>query len=327
MILNLLGALLFAPTTQEYCVPGTQVEAASAASEGRWFNAVVVEALAGGGCVVEYDGYGPEWNEQVPMALIGPRRPPEAPQAAIGRPNSDWVRSGCVPGHPVESFSQTDHWNARVLGPSTRPGMCVVSYDGFSIRWDEIVETERLLERRGTPEEAARRAFNQSQPPPPPSDAMRTMLAEAAATGIYNPGAQALAQQSYADAFAYFEVYALTVNDSNIVARICNHDRSAELCQRANASFFEGVAQNGRRIDAENAAYFEGVRAAHRAGAGEPINSGYYQSGAYSRDVAASQAGMPSPAQSATSGPPVQVQSESQIRQDQARCRAGSGPC
>ncbi|CAN5226044.1 hypothetical protein BH10PSE1_BH10PSE1_33640 [soil metagenome] len=162
--------------------------------------------------------------------------------------------------------------------------------------------------------------------PPAPSEAA---LRFAAMPSFANADAirfRSLAAETHADARAYFSRFTISSRDDLIVTRICNPDWQSPVCKRANAQFhgsynaaMEAVDQRNARAEAEDRA----TRAAS-----EPVNSGYYQSGQYSRDVAASRGVASSSSSTATSGSaPVQVQSESEIRRQQERCRTGSGPC
>ncbi|MES2442765.1 MAG: hypothetical protein V4574_08030 [Pseudomonadota bacterium] len=130
----------------------------------------------------------------------------------------------------------------------------------------------------------------------------------------------AMAEQTHANARIYLTRYNLTVNDSTIVARLCNPDWQSAICQRANGQFHGSVAANNQVIDERNRKAEAEEREARAMRSSEPVNSGFYSSGTTSTPY--------KPSAGAAPGTPVQgVQSESTIRQNQARCRAGSGPC
>lgn len=127
------------------------------------------------------------------------------------------------------------------------------------------------------------------------------------------------------DALIFVSRFALSRYDDTIVARICTPDESTAACRRGKAQFYADFAAGQRQIDADNRAQNARDRAARAAS--QPVNSGYYQSGAYAADVAASR--NPGAAASAPrpTTAPVRVQSETEIRRSQDQCRRGSGAC
>lgn len=214
----------------------------------------------------------------------------------------------CILGERVLAIADEGLFPTTVVGEAG-PGHCLAKLDERAYMPPFTAAFADLL--RGT------------QPPAPSAEAMRFGAMESF-TDADVTRFRSLALDNHADARVYFSRFNLNNYDDTIVARICNRDWESPVCRRANGQFHGSYNQAMEALDARNARMAEEDRLARAAS--EPVNSGYYQSGQYSRDVAASQGmatGVSSPATSA----PVQVQSESEIRRQQERCRTGSGPC
>jgi hypothetical protein len=237
----------------------------------------------------------------IALALLVQTYP--GPTPAAGTPVTE-----CVAGERVLVVADEGLFPVSVLGDASA-GHCMVLLD------------ERLS--LGPIEAGYADLLRGTNPPAPSSDALRFGAMET----FSDDDAQRfrhLALDNHADARVFFSRFMLSSYDDTIVARICNRDWEAPVCKRANAQFHGDYDQAMQALDEENARMQAEARAA--AAASEPINSGYYQSGQYSRDVAASQAGMPT-SSAASSSAPVVVQSESEIVRQQDQCRRGSAAC
>jgi hypothetical protein len=215
--------------------------------------------------------------------------------------------TACTPGARVWAQAGETWLPATLTGASAGPGNCFVLLD------DHL---------RAGPQPGPMSGLTADNAPPAPD---ARMLELGAIRELSDPQTQEMrymAAQTHANARIYLSRYNLTVDDSSIVARICNPDWQSAICEKANGQFHGGVTANNKVIDERNRQAEAEARAARAAS--EPVNSGFYTNGAGS--VSSSTPYKPS--SGAATGTPVQgVQSESEIRKDQARCRAGSGPC
>jgi hypothetical protein len=213
--------------------------------------------------------------------------------------------TACTPGR-AWIWSGTAFEPASVLGDGTVAGKCKVLVDE-ALTWGPVDATMTAISHDQAPEAPDRRAI-----------AIGGLPTIDRALEIELHG---LAEQSHWNARIYLSRFLINFADSTVVARICNPNWDSLICKRANEQFHSSVAANNRAIDQRNARLDAEARQARASS--EPVNSGYYSSGASSTSAPY----RPSSGAS-TTGTPVQgVQSESEIRKDQARCRAGSGPC
>ncbi len=245
----------------------------------------------------------------------------------IPPPGADAVRALCRDVQPVEALYNGQWYNAVTPRWPFREGVCFVTLDGMSEGTN--VDITMLRHRRGSAAESAARAEVGDAPPIPtgPDAALVALLAldETTTNEAQEREIHRLAGQSYDNAYAYAVARLIRPTDDLIVQRICERDRTSDNCAEVTRHYATAVRAAFAAQDADNAA--ASLAAAQSRGSNEPINSNYYQSGQYSRDVAASQSGMPATASPSSAAPPVAVQSEREIREAQARCRAGSGPC
>ncbi|MDO9367682.1 MAG: hypothetical protein Q7T68_03860 [Sphingopyxis sp.] len=230
--------------------------------------------------------------------------PTAAPTAAQVNVEDLKSLTSCTPGR-VWVWNGTEPVPATMAGPGPTADTCMLFID------DHIgngpIETKMV-------------GISSVQAPAAPDARMFELGRLATISLTQEREMRAMAETSHANARIFFSRFDLTVNDSLVVARICNINKASGICARANAAFHGGVTANNQVIDARNA---QAEAAAREARAdSEPVNSGYYSSGA------GSVSGPYKPSSGSTSSPPVPaVQSESEIRKGQAACRAGSGPC
>lgn len=213
----------------------------------------------------------------------------------------------CVAGERVFGHSNGVYYPMTVLRDSS-PGSCLVLMDDFLRNGELEAPVDSMM--RGAP----------PQRPSPAAVALgrRQSLSEGEVESLRHMGLN-----NPADARIFGSRFQMTWADDGIVANICGPYPNDAVCQTASQQFHASYAEHMRWIDQRNRAY----EAEARASSNEPINSGYYQSGQYSRDVAASQSGYAGSGSTTTYNRPVAVQSEREIRRDQDQCRRGSGPC
>lgn len=214
--------------------------------------------------------------------------------------------SGCTPGDRVWAQAGDDWLPATLTGVSPGAGQCYVLLD------DHL---------RAGPQVAPMAYTTADSAPAAPDARMIELGSIETPTHDQERAMHAMAGQTHANARVYISRYEVAVQDSSILSRLCNPDQQSAVCQRARGQFYASAAVNDKRIEERNRLAAAEERAA-RANS-EPVNSGFYTSGAGSTGSAPYR-----PSSGATtSSAPVHVQSESTIRQNQARCRAGSGPC
>jgi hypothetical protein len=227
------------------------------------------------------------------------------PAVAQPRPEILTEIPACIPGR-VWVWGGTEPIPATLVGPGKTPATCMVVADEF-LHQGEV--------------EQAKDQISAVQAPSAPDARMIELGKLATIDPSQERAMYAMATDTHANARVYFSRYFLTVNDSTIVARLCNTAPDSNVCKLANEQFHNGVTANNRVIDARNAAAEVAEREARASS--EPVNSGYYGSGGGSVSAPYT----PGSGTTTTAPPVAGVQSESEIRRGQAACRAGSGPC
>lgn len=214
----------------------------------------------------------------------------------------------CVAGERVMGINEPGELVPTTVLGAAGAGKCKVLLDDLAEAGPLDAPFDALLRQR-TPEAPERRALEIGSTKGPLSDAAILEL-------------RSLAPRNSGNARVYMSRVRIEVDDSSILSRICGPDYDNYLCKKARQQFYASAAINDAAIDKRNAR----AAAAERASSSEPVNSGYYQSGQYSRDVASGRSGSTTPSPTSSSAP-VKVQSETEIRRNQERCRTGAGAC
>jgi hypothetical protein len=236
----------------------------------------------------------------IAAALLG-----AVPAVAQPKPEELTEIPACTPGR-VWVWGGVEPIPATLIGPGKAPATCMVVADEYLHQGEVQMNKD---------------AISAVQAPAAPDARMIELGSLKTIDSSQERAMYAMAKDTHANARIYFSRYLITVNDSTIVARLCNTAPNSVACKTANEQFHGSVVTNNRMIDARNAAAQKAEREARASS--EPVNSGYYTSGAGS----VSAPYKPSSGAS-TAAPPVSgVQSESEIRRGQAACRARSGPC
>ncbi len=118
---------------------------------GVWYPAHALRPSRSGAVRIRYDGYGSEWDENLPRASL--RRPTGEPLThPVGRPMpaGEPVAQGdpLAPGTPVEARARGRWFDAQVLHAECE-GYVRVHLLGWEPAWDAVVARDRL--RRLTP--------------------------------------------------------------------------------------------------------------------------------------------------------------------------------
>ena len=196
----------------------------------------------------------------------------------------------CVSGQRIIADTDAGFMHGTVVGAGRSAETCLFQFD--ERLQSGVIDGEKIYARPSTDE--------------PPAGRMVQLGGNRSHSPSERQELLGMAHMSAANARVFASLYPLGPHDGPIATLICGQPGQQTLCARVTAEVNQAADSHRRAL----------ATAAPSA----PPASAYAGSSAQDWSPTA-------PAASPTYGAPVAVQSESAIREGQARCRAGSGPC